>query len=36
MSREFEISREVELAATPEEVWEAVTTNEGKIGRAHV
>lgn len=32
MSREFEISREVELAATPEEVWEAVTTNEGNAG----
>jgi hypothetical protein len=29
MSREFEIRREVELPATPEEVWEAATTSEG-------
>jgi hypothetical protein len=29
MSREFEISREVELSATPEQVWEAVATPEG-------
>ena len=29
MAREFEIRREVELPATPEEVWEAVTTSEG-------
>ena len=29
MSREFEIRREVELPATPEEVWEAVTTSAG-------
>jgi hypothetical protein len=29
MAREFEIRREVELPATPEEVWEAVTTGEG-------
>ena len=30
MAREFEIRREVELPATPEEVWEAVTTAEGQ------
>jgi uncharacterized protein YndB with AHSA1/START domain len=29
MSREFEIRREVELPATPEEVWEAVATGPG-------
>jgi hypothetical protein len=29
MAREFEIRREVELPATPEEVWEAVATGEG-------
>jgi uncharacterized protein YndB with AHSA1/START domain len=29
MSREFEIRREVELAATPEQVWEAVATRAG-------
>jgi uncharacterized protein YndB with AHSA1/START domain len=29
MSREFEIRREVELPATPEEVWEAVATAAG-------
>ena len=29
MSREFEIRREVELPATPEEVWDAVATAEG-------
>jgi uncharacterized protein YndB with AHSA1/START domain len=29
MSREFEIRREVQLPASPEEVWEAVTTPEG-------
>jgi uncharacterized protein YndB with AHSA1/START domain len=29
MSREFEIRREVELPATPEEVWEAVATGAG-------
>ena len=29
MAREFEIRREVELSATPEEVWEAVATNAG-------
>jgi hypothetical protein len=29
MAREFEIRREVELPATPEEVWEAVATSEG-------
>jgi uncharacterized protein YndB with AHSA1/START domain len=29
MSREFEIRREVELPATPEEVWEAVATAQG-------
>lgn len=30
MAREFEIRREVELPATPEEVWEAVATSEGQ------
>jgi hypothetical protein len=29
MSREFEIRREIELPATPDEVWEAVATPEG-------
>jgi hypothetical protein len=29
MSREFEIRREIELPATPEEVWEAVATPAG-------
>src|SRR4051794_80338 len=29
MSREFEIRREIELPATPEEVWDAVATAEG-------
>jgi hypothetical protein len=29
MSREFEIRREVELPATPEDVWEAVATSAG-------
>jgi hypothetical protein len=29
MAREFEIRREVELPATPEEIWEAVATSEG-------
>jgi uncharacterized protein YndB with AHSA1/START domain len=29
MAREFEIAREVELPATPEQVWEAVATGEG-------
>jgi hypothetical protein len=29
MAREFEIRREVELPATPEEVWEAVATGAG-------
>jgi hypothetical protein len=29
MGREFEIRREVELPATPEEVWEAVATGPG-------
>jgi hypothetical protein len=29
MAREFEIRREVELEATPEEVWEALTTADG-------
>jgi uncharacterized protein YndB with AHSA1/START domain len=29
MSREFEIRREVQLPATPEEVWEAVATGPG-------
>ena len=29
MAREFEIRREVELPATPEEVWEAVATGPG-------
>jgi hypothetical protein len=29
MGKEFEIRREVELPATPEEVWEAVTTGPG-------
>lgn len=29
MSREFEIRKEVELDATPEQVWEAISTREG-------
>jgi uncharacterized protein YndB with AHSA1/START domain len=29
MAKSFEISREVELAATPEQVWEAVATSDG-------
>ena len=29
MAREFQVRREVLLAATPEEVWEAVATSEG-------
>lgn len=29
MSREFEIAREFEVDATPEEVWEAITTGTG-------
>jgi uncharacterized protein YndB with AHSA1/START domain len=29
MSHEFELSQEVELAATPEEVWEAIATGPG-------
>src|SRR5512140_1262938 len=29
MPREFECNREVELAASPEEVWEAVATKAG-------
>ena len=29
MSREFEIRREIEVKATPEQVWDAVTTPEG-------
>jgi hypothetical protein len=29
MSREFEIRREIDLPATPEEVWEAIATPEG-------
>lgn len=29
MAREFEIRREVELEATPEEIWEAITTEAG-------
>ena len=29
---EFEIAREVELAATPEHVWEAITTRQGIAG----
>jgi hypothetical protein len=29
MGKKFEIRREVELPATPEEVWEAVSTSEG-------
>ena len=29
MAREFEIRREVELPATPEQVWQAVATGEG-------
>lgn len=29
MSRDFEIRKEVELDATPERVWEAITTREG-------
>jgi uncharacterized protein YndB with AHSA1/START domain len=29
MAREFEIRRDVELPATPEEVWDAVATNAG-------
>jgi hypothetical protein len=29
MTREFEIRREVELPATPEEVWDAIATREG-------
>jgi hypothetical protein len=32
MAREFEIRREVELPATPEEVWEAVATPTGNLG----
>lgn len=32
MSREFECSREVELPATPEQVWEAITTGSGQAG----
>ena len=31
-AREFEIAREVELAATPEQVWEAITTRQGIAG----
>src|SRR5919108_6441430 len=30
--REFEIRREVELAATPEQVWAAITIREGLAG----
>ena len=29
MSKEFEIAREFEVEATPEEVWEAITTGTG-------
>jgi uncharacterized protein YndB with AHSA1/START domain len=29
MPREFEIRREVELPATPEQVWEAIATGPG-------
>ena len=29
MSKEFEIAREFEVDATPEEVWAAVTTGTG-------
>jgi hypothetical protein len=32
MAREFEIRREVELPATPEQVWEAVATGPGNAG----
>ena len=32
MSREFEIRREVELPATPEQVWDAVATGNGAAG----
>jgi hypothetical protein len=32
MAREFEIRREVELPATPEEIWEAVATGPGNGG----
>lgn len=31
-AREFEIRKEVELAATPEQVWEAITTRQGMAG----
>jgi uncharacterized protein YndB with AHSA1/START domain len=32
MTREFEIAREVRLEATPEQVWEAITTAKGTAG----
>ena len=32
MGREFEIVREVELRATPEQVWDAVSTDAGQAG----
>jgi hypothetical protein len=32
MAKEFEIRREVELVATPEQVWEAITTRQGLAG----
>ncbi|MFD2421542.1 SRPBCC family protein [Amycolatopsis pigmentata] len=32
MTREFEIAKEVELDATPRQVWEAITTAEGTAG----
>jgi uncharacterized protein YndB with AHSA1/START domain len=32
MGREFEIVREVELQATPEQVWDAVSTDAGQAG----
>ncbi len=32
MDRDFEIRREIELAATPEQVWEAITTRHGFAG----
>ena len=32
MGREFEIRREIDLPATPERVWEAITTRRGMAG----